>query len=153
RSGSLRRLFETSAMGKEHSSGALHAEPGVRDGIIVVGSAGHAKVCIELLRAMGEAIEVCVGGPDAAPTCMGLRVLVGDEHLARLREEGFGRLFVAIGSNGIRDRLGNTAISLGFQLVNAISPLAIISPTAKIGRGVAIMAGAVVNAEAVIEDL
>ena len=125
----------------------------MKDGIIIIGSGGHAKVCIELLRAMGEPVEVCIGAADAAASCMGVPVLKGDQHLARLREDGFRRAFVAIGANGLRERLGNNAISMGFSLVNAISPHAILSPTVKLGRGVAVMAGAVVNAEAVIEDL
>ena len=121
--------------------------------IVVIGAGGHAKVCIELLRAMGESVAYCVGETDSPEQCLGVPVLKGDENLARLRKEGYSRSFVAIGSNGLRDRLGTTAIGQGYQLVNAISPNAIISPTAKLGVGVAVMAGVVINAEAVIEDL
>lgn len=123
------------------------------NGIIVIGSSGHARVVIELLQAMGDQVDLCVGNPDSVSTCMGLTVLKGDQHLRRLRDEGYSRAFVAVGSNTIRRRLADLAITLGFRLVNAISPQAIISASAKLGEGVAVMAGAVINAEAVIEDL
>ena len=121
-------------------------------GVVVIGSGGHAKVCIELLRAMGEEVAVCVGGADSADACMGVPVLKGDEHLRELRPD-YSRAFVALGSNKLREKLGDFAGELGFELVNAISPTAIVSPTAIIGRGVAIMAGAVINAESAIGDL
>lgn len=125
----------------------------MRDGVIVVGSSGHARVCIELLRAMGFQVDYCVGAPDSLESCLGVPVLKGDEHLLRLRQEGYTKAFVAIGDNLRRQRLADGVISSGWQLVNAISPQACISPTAVLGKGIAIMAGVVINAQAVIEDL
>ena len=120
--------------------------------IVVVGAGGHAKVCVELLRAMGEQVAWCVGDAGSPPQCLGVPVLVGDEHLASLRQQGFHRLFVAIGSNRVRQKLGVLALELGYRLVNAISPRAVVSPSARLGQGIAIMAGAVINAEAAIAD-
>jgi UDP-perosamine 4-acetyltransferase len=121
--------------------------------IIVVGAGGHAKVCIELLRAMGETVVYCVGAADSPDNCLGVPILRGDENLSLLRAEGYCKVFVAIGSNRLRERLGAFCIEQGYQLVNAISPHAIISPSATLGRGVAVMAGAIINTESVIEDL
>lgn len=121
--------------------------------IIVVGAGGHAKVCIELLRAMGASVAYCVGGADSPDQCLGVPVLRGDENLVHLRSEGYFRLFVAIGSNGLRERLGAFGRELGYELASAISPQAVISPSVTLGEGVAIMAGVVINAESVIEDL
>ncbi|VWX60501.1 UDP-perosamine 4-acetyltransferase [Burkholderiales bacterium 8X] len=123
------------------------------NGVIVIGAGGHAKVCIELLRAMERQVAFCIGGDDdAGGFCLGVPVLAGDAHLASLRDRGFGQAFVAIGSNGLRQRLGARALALGFELVNAISPRATLSPTAQLGRGVAVMAGAIVNADSRIAD-
>lgn len=124
-----------------------------KTGIIVIGAGGHAKVCIELFHAMGETVAYCVGGSDSPDKCLNVPVLKGDEHLAYLRSQGYCKIFVAIGSNCLRCRLAAAASSQGYQLVNAISPKAVISPTARLGLGIAIMAGAVVNAEAMIDDL
>lgn len=121
--------------------------------IIMIGAGGHAKVCIELLRAMGEKVSYCIGQEDSLTHCLAVPVLQGDSHLHALREQGYSRIFIAIGSNSLRERLANTAINEGYQLINAISPHALISPSARLGQGIAIMAGAVVNAEAVIGDL
>lgn len=125
----------------------------MKDGIVIVGAGGHAKVCIELLRAMGCHVACCVSGEDGPETCLDLAVLKGDAHLTALRKQGYSKLFVAIGANGVRQRLANAALQLGYALVNAVSPQSVISPSARLGTGVALMAGVVVNADAVIEDL
>lgn len=125
----------------------------MRPDIIVVGAGGHAKVCIELLHAMGESIAFCVGGEGGPDHCLDIQVRHGDEHLASLRSEGFTRAFVALGDNRLREKLGAKCLELGYQLINAISPQAVISPSARLGAGVAVMAGAVINAEARIADL
>lgn len=125
----------------------------MNDGIVVLGGGGHAKVVIELLRDMGEQVAACVGEENSPDRCLDLLVLKGDAHLTALREDGYSRAFVAIGSNRIRALVAEQISKLGFTLVNAISPHAQISPSAKFGLGVAVMAGVVINAEAVIGDL
>lgn len=126
----------------------------MKKGIVIVGAGGHAKVCIELLWAMGRDVACCIAGEaNGASSCMGVPIIVGDGQLSGLRAEGFDDVFIAIGSNSLRQRLGATATSLGYRLVNAISPTAKISPSAQLGRGIAVMAGVVINAETTIEDL
>lgn len=125
----------------------------MKEEIIMIGAGGHAKVCIELLRAKGEQVSFCIGQEESSEECLGIPVLKGDSHLKLLYEQGFSRLFVAIGSNSLRARLAKAAINEGYQLVNAISPQAVISPSARLGQGLAIMAGVVINAEAEIGDL
>lgn len=122
--------------------------------IVMVGAGGHTKVCIELLQAMGETVAYCIADANALETsCLGVPVLAGDEHMVRLRAEGYSRAFIAIGANRLRAKLGAMAIELGYELVNALSPRAAISPSARLGQGVAVMAGAVINADASIGDL
>lgn len=125
----------------------------MRPEIIVIGAGGHAKVCIELLVAMGEQVAYCVGDVDSLNQCLTIPVLKGDEHLVHLHGQGYSKVFIAIGSNALRVRLAKQAMVLGYHLVNAISPHAIISRSVQLGRGIAIMAGAVINAEACIADL
>jgi len=125
----------------------------MRTGLIVVGAGGHAKVCIELLRSMGEVVDYCVGDENSPTSCVGVTVLANDENLRRLRDEGYSRAFIAIGANSVRARLADVVVGLGYQLVNAISPRSVVSPTARLGSGVAIMAGAVINADALVDSL
>ena len=121
--------------------------------VIVIGAGGHAKVVIELIREGGE-YEV-VGVIDADPATrevLGVAVIGDDSALERLRREGLDRAFVALGDNRRRLEIGRRVEAAGFSLVNAVSLRAAISPSARVGAGVAIMAGAVVNADSWIED-
>lgn len=70
--------------------------------------------------------------------------------LPRLRGEGVTHAFCALGSNGLRQRVGGQLISLGFQLPAIIGPAAFVSESVRVGSGVAILPGAVVNADATI---
>lgn len=125
----------------------------MNEAIVVAGAGGHAKVCIELLRASGHAVSLCIGAEIGPTHCMGVPVLVGDHHWSRLWEQGYRRAFVALGGNRIRERVAKELCDVGYELVNAISPNACISPTATIGAGVAVMAGAVINADTHLSDL
>jgi UDP-perosamine 4-acetyltransferase len=125
----------------------------VKENVIVLGAGGHAKVVIEILQANGETVDYCVSGTRGPDTCAGVSVLEGDAHLPLLRQRGYCRAFVAIGSNAIRQRMAAVVRRVGFQLINAISPHAIISPSVRLGGGIAVMAGAVINAASVIDDL
>lgn len=125
----------------------------MKSDVILMGAGGHAKVVIELLHDMGECVAFCVGEADSADTCLGVAVIKGDNHLERLRDDGYHRCFVAVGANTTRQKLATLATGIGYRLVTAVSPNAVISPTARIGQGVAIMAGAIVNADALVGDL
>ncbi|TXR47114.1 acetyltransferase [Phyllobacterium endophyticum] len=124
-----------------------------RTPVIVMGAGGHAKVCIELLRASGKQVDFAIGADVDSGECVGVPILAGDANLARLRREGYTSVFIAVGSNSLREKLAGLATEQGYILVNAISPNATISPTASVGSGVAIMAGAVINADSTIADL
>lgn len=121
--------------------------------IVVIGAGGHAKVVIDSLNAMNEEILCCVGGADSPDKCGNVNVVKGDHHLQSLRQQGYDRAFIAIGSNERRLDVAARASGLGFHLVNAVHPRAIVSPSVRLGAGIAIMAGAVINAEAEIDDL
>ena len=125
----------------------------MKKSLIVLGAGGHAKVVIEILMEMGYQIDFCIGGHDSVDKCMDITVLKGDEHLYRLRDEGYSLIFPAIGENNLREKLANFALGLGYELVNAISPSSSISQSAILGKGIAIMAGVIVNAECEIKDL
>ncbi len=122
-------------------------------GVVIIGGGGHAKVVIESLRASGKTVAVIVDADPTPRTVLGVPVVGDDLQLPALREQGLCELFVAIGDNRLREKLGRKAQSLGFILVNAIHPSAVISPSARIGEGVAVMAGVAINADSRIGDL
>lgn len=121
--------------------------------VVVIGAGGHAKVVIELLRACSHRVVFCVASDgEQGATCLGVPVLVGDEHLRGLWEAGYRYAIVAIGNNSVRESLAKKAQEIGFVFVNAVSPASTVSPTARLGSGIAIMAGAVINADVRIRD-
>lgn len=122
--------------------------------IVVVGAGGHAKVVIEALWAMG-AFEV-VGLTDPSTSCLellGVPVLGGDELLPGLLAQGVASAVVAIGSNRLRQQIGQRLLRLGFVLPVVVHPSALISPSATIGQGTVVMARAVVGTLARVGEL
>jgi len=122
--------------------------------VVVIGAGGHAKVVIELIRAQG--LYNVMGCTDREPQrrdVVGAPILGSDDVLPDLYAQGVRHCFIALGDNALRRKVAARVASLGFELVNAISPKAVVSPSARIGRGVAVMAGAVINADATIGDL
>ena len=86
---------------------------------------------------------------------LGVPVLGDDHHLLALYEQGVRHAFIGLGTIGDtkpRRRLYETARSGGFQVVSAIHPAAVISPSAQIGGGATVMATAVINAAASLGD-
>jgi UDP-perosamine 4-acetyltransferase len=125
----------------------------VRAPVVVIGAGGHAKVCVDVLRARFEPLA-CLDPGSEAEQVLGVPVLRDEETaLDRLRAQGVGAAFIALGDNATRERIGAAIRAMGFALVNAISPAAVISPSARLGAGLLVMPGAVVNAEAEIADL
>lgn len=117
--------------------------------VVVVGTSGHARVCIDTLRAIGYAVVGCVGGAPCG--AMDVPHLGGDECLATLVART-PAAFVAVGDNLTRQRLFALAASMGFDLVSAVHPSAVISPSAHLGSNVLVVAGSVINAYARLDD-
>lgn len=120
--------------------------------VVVMGAGGHAKVCIEILRET-RPVAACIGNAHGGSDCLGVPVIEGDEQLSAFRLQGIAHAFVAIGSNSVRARMGAFVAEQGFELVNAVSSSAVVSPSVRLGAGVAVMAGAVINAATDIADL
>ena len=95
--------------------------------VVILGAGGHAKVCIEIFRDMGIPLAYCIGGEGSPEKCLDVSVVIGDTQIHRLYAQGYRKFFVAIGSNVVRQKLADMALGLGFELVNAISPKAVIS--------------------------
>src|SRR5439155_1305504 len=72
---------------------------------------------------------------------MGLPILGPIHLLQKLRKQDVRGAIVAIGDNRIRRTYADQVLESGLELINAIHPSAVISPTAKIGRDVLVVAG------------
>lgn len=119
--------------------------------IIIVGAGGHAKSVIDIVLQTGEyQIEGCIA-PNGGDV-LGIPVIGDDSDLPVLRKKGIKNIIIAIGSNLIRHTLYRDALNSGFELVNIISQNSVVSPRARLGTGICIMAGAVVNVNVMISD-
>jgi UDP-perosamine 4-acetyltransferase len=122
-----------------------------QDAIVVIGGGGHARVVMEILlvagwRVAGYTDPKGTGGAFGSIPCLG-----DDSELPPLAAR-YRHAIVALGDNALRGNLARKAVELGFELGNAIHPSAQISPSATFGRGIAIMANAVLNAGTVVLD-
>lgn len=122
--------------------------------MIGLGAGGHAKVVIEILQTLGS--YNIVGLLDSNQELWNTRVLSvpvfgDDDLLAGLLDTGVETAFIGLAGTGDtqpRQRLFEYTIAAGFQAVEVIHPRAEVSPSAELGIGATVMAGAIINSEA-----
>ena len=125
--------------------------------VVILGAGGHGKVVLDILRAAGRHNPVGFLDADrtlAGTTVAGLPVLGPVNLLPKLRQQhrtGLGAV-VAIGDGRTRRSYAALVAEHGLELVNAIHPAAVVSPTAALGRNVVVAAGAVVCVDARVGD-
>jgi UDP-perosamine 4-acetyltransferase len=122
--------------------------------VLLIGAGGHARVCVDALFDMGDAIIVGAVSRDGS-SIDGLGVSpVWEEHQLQdaTQSSGATTFCVAIGDNVARERYGKNLTKSGLLLTQAISGSAVVSPTAVLGPGAQLIAGAVVNAAAVLGE-
>lgn len=73
------------------------------------------------------------------------------QNLSLIKQQDFEAI-IAVGNNQIRQKWQQLLIELGMPLTTIIHPHAVISPSAKIGQGVSIMAGCVIGTNTIIQD-
>ncbi|MBG0812601.1 hypothetical protein IY145_25110 [Methylosinus sp. H3A] len=101
---------------------------------------------IEAIRAQGLFEPVGCTDPNASGAeVLGVKIIGGDDQLDVMRAEGVRHIFVALGEGRLRMRIGAALLQKGFVLPSVIHPAATISPSARIWRGVVVMAGAVMS--------
>lgn len=131
---------------------ARFLDPGADYRMVIVGGGGHAKVVIELARALGFDLVGCTDPGSLGRTVAGLEVIGDDSVLEGLHRDGVALAAVALGNNAIRLRIGLSLQASGFRCPPLISPAATVSSSVSIGEGVVIMPGAVVNSESRLGD-
>jgi len=114
--------------------------------LIIVGASGHGRVVSDIAKLSGH--QTIWFLDDATVPDMPVVGTVS-QFVDYVKTCDF---FVAIGNNPVRERIFHMLHTGGAQIVSLIHPQAVISDSVRIGRGVAVMAGAVVNHSAVLED-
>jgi sugar O-acyltransferase (sialic acid O-acetyltransferase NeuD family) len=110
--------------------------------LVIIGAGGHGSVIADIARLNGyESIvfldDACTERADGYP-------VVGrvSDHTRYTADSDF---FIAIGGNATRQRLFGILADSGASVATLIHPAAVIGEHVTVGKGTAIMAGAVVN--------
>lgn len=122
--------------------------------IAVIGAGGHAKVCIDVLRDAGWQVPVCLVNEGGSPPdqCNQVSVREVEDFAGWLQTQGPVAAFVAIGDNRARRRISEELDFAGIARPAAISSKAVLASSVKIGAGVLVMPGAVINADARLDS-
>jgi sugar O-acyltransferase (sialic acid O-acetyltransferase NeuD family) len=123
----------------------------VSTAIAIYGAGGHGKVVADILLAGGHAIETFLddNSAHAGGRILGLPVCSAEVWLA---SNAGARVALGIGDNRARERAAIRVRDHGCELLTAIHPASIVSTTAKITAGVAVMAAAVLNPDCEIGE-
>lgn len=123
--------------------------------VIIIGAGDHAKVLLDILLDQNENI---IGLTDKSISkgtqIYGVSVIGDDSEILKYKTDeielvnGIG----SIGDTSLRRKVFESLKGNGFVFKTVIHPTAIISKRAKIGEGVQLLAGSVVNPEAEIGD-
>jgi len=125
-----------------------------KEKIFVYGAGGHAKVVIDILECRGLTIGAVLDDDErlAGKEIMGYKILPATDVLQSLIHQNIRQGIIAIGDNQVRENKAKLIQSLGYELVAAVHPQAVIAKTVRIGVGTVVMAGVVVNSDTVIGE-
>ena len=126
--------------------------------IILIGGGQHSGVVLYNMKEQGK--YNAVGVLDSNPAKVGTEVhgkpVLGTydaETLRKIRKKyKTNRFFIAFGAMKYRKAAYDFMVSQGWEAVNIIHPNAVVSPTAKIGKGVLIESGCLITPSPVIGD-
>lgn len=118
--------------------------------VVILGAGDHGRVVADILLCARQEVVAFldVKRERWGIPIHGIPVPGDDSKLAGLRADG---VVAGVGDNRTRHRIVAELLS-PVNWVNAIHPSAVVSPWAKLGRGVVIAAGAVVNPDAEVGD-
>jgi UDP-perosamine 4-acetyltransferase len=111
--------------------------------LVVLGTSGHARSCLDVIATSDWKVRGCVGSPPVGD--LQADYLGDDGVLQQLIASGVSHAVVAIGDNHTRQRLVAEVAALGFQLPTVVSKFAVVSPTASLGDGCVLMHGSVIG--------
>lgn len=124
--------------------------------ICIFGASGHAKVVIDVIEREGRYRVAALYDDNLAlhgQVFFGYPILGGrDTLLAHYQQGMMTAVIVAIGNNEIRAKVAEWLKRQDVPRVSSVHPSAQIARGVKIGAGSVLMAGAIVNADAVIGD-
>lgn len=125
--------------------------------LLVIGAGGHARSVLDIAMQNGNFTEIsCIDSTYPSATHVAgiesVQIIGTDFDLEKLYQQGYRNVFIALGDNKLRHKLFDKVCLIGYEPINIISRHAIISPSVKLGKGICVMPGAVVNVNTIIKD-
>jgi sugar O-acyltransferase (sialic acid O-acetyltransferase NeuD family) len=116
--------------------------------LLIVGAGGHGRSVAELVQLKNE-FELVGFIDDSWPQHKSVWSYSIHGRVSELSQYHSiaDWVIVAIGNNKLRGELINKFVETEFNLATVIHPMAMVSPSADIGAGTAIMAGAIIGTE------
>ena len=128
-----------------------------KEKVIIIGSSGHSKVIIDIFEKEGtyQIIGIVDFNRSIGESVLGYPVLGPDNALPEITKSFPGcKVFIAIGQNWLRQKVMKNILSIipEIKFASAIHPSAQIGKSVRLGSGVAVMAGAIINSDTSIGD-
>ena len=119
--------------------------------VLIYGAGGHGKLVADVLLARNQIIRGFVDDDpaNAGSSVLGMNVFTSD-WLWQQAQEGGISIVLGVGNNRARKAISERCQLAGMEILTVIHPTAVISASAQIGAGTAVMAGVVVNPQAKI---
>jgi len=126
----------------------------VKPKVVILGAGPQARVAIDVFEQAGthQIAGIVAPEPLEGGSLYGYPFLGSDSVLPDLLRQGVKHGFVAIGNNRVRLELARQLRSIGYELANAISPHAYVSPHSRLGGGIIAMHGSIVTVNVDIGD-
>lgn len=123
--------------------------------VIIIGAGDHAKVLLDILLEQNIIVIGLTDKSISKGTCIyGVPVIGDDSEILKYKADEI-ELVNGIGSVGnisIRQKVFSSLKEKGYFFRSVIHEASIVSKRAKLGEGVQLLAGAIVNIEAEIDD-
>ena len=132
----------------------------MKEKIILVGSGQHCNVVLYNMKEQGMYDAACIVDADSSKKGLVIQGIEVD-HMENFSVDSMrqiekkyctNKFFIAFGSMKYRKPVFEFLTSNGWEAVNIFHPKAVISPTAKIGKGVLIECGCLVTPSPIIGD-
>ena len=122
--------------------------------IFVYGAGGHGKVIIDILHLQGVPIGAVIDDDEKLEGNKIFEYIIinAKSALASLHQLNINAGIIAIGENPVREEKARLIRSLGYDLITAVHPSAVLSRTVTLGAGTAVMAGVMVNSDTTLGE-